>query len=78
MKVEHLDYIEKTVKEKLKNFYLNSDYKEQLAYIFEQMKNYDFSQFNPGVDVAIDKERGIVYINVYPKSNNEFISEKYT
>lgn len=44
MNMEHLDYIEKTVKEKLKNFYLNSDYKEQLAYIFEQMKNYDFSQ----------------------------------
>lgn len=78
MNMEHLDYIEKTVKEKLKSFYFNSDYKEQLAYIFEQMKNYDFSQFNPGVDVASDNEKGMIYINVYPKSNNEFISEKYT
>ena len=65
MKVEHLDYIEKTVKEKLKNFYLNSDYEEQLAYIFEQMKNYDFSQFNPDIDVTNDKENGIIYINLW-------------
>ena len=70
MNMEHLDYIEKTVKEKLKNFYFNSDYKEQLAYIFEQMKNYDFSQFYPGVDVASDNEKGMVYINVYPKTND--------
>ena len=76
--MEHLDYIEKTVKEKLKNFYFNSDYKEHLAYIFEQMKKYDFSQFIPDVDVVSDKEKGMIYINVYPKSNNEFISEKYT
>ena len=54
----------------IKNFYLNSDYKEQLAYIFEQMKNYDFSQFNPGVDVVGDKEKGMIYINVYPKTND--------
>lgn len=65
MKVEHLDYIEKTVKEKLKNFYLNSDYEEQLAYIFKQMKNYDFSQFNPDIDVTDDKENGIIYINLW-------------
>lgn len=70
MNMEHLDYIEKTVKEKLKNFYFNSDYKEQLAYIFEQMKNYDFSQFYSGVDVASDNEKGMVYINVYPKTND--------
>ena len=70
MNMEHLDYIEKVVKEKLKKFYLNSDYKEHLAYIFEQMKNYDFSQFNPGVDVACDKEKGMVYISVYPKTND--------
>ena len=70
MNMEHLDYIEKTVKEKLKNFYFNSDYKEHLAYIFEQMKNYDFSQFNPGVDVASDNEKGMVYINVYTKTND--------
>ena len=75
--MEHLDYIEKTVKEKLKNFYFNSDYKEQLAYIFEQMKEYDFSQFNPGVDVASDNEKGMVYINVYVKTNNNFVGEKY-
>ena len=77
MNAEHLDYIEKTVKEKLKNFYFNSDYKEQLAYIFEQMKNCDFSQFNPGVDVVSDNEKGIVYINVYPKTNIKFVGEKY-
>lgn len=68
--MEHLDYIEKTVKEKLKNFYLNSDYKEQLAYIFEQLKGYDFSQNIPNIDVTSDKEKGIVYINVYPKTND--------
>lgn len=71
MSVEHLDYIEKTIEEKLKNFYFNSDYKEQLAYIFEQMKNYDFSQLIPAVDVTGDKEKGMVYINVYPKTNHK-------
>ena len=63
--MEHLDYIEKTVKEKLKNFYFNSDYKEHLTYIFEQMKNYDFSQNIPNIDVAGDKENGIIYINLW-------------
>ena len=65
MNMEHLDYIEKTVKEKLKKYYLNSDYKEHLAYIFEQMKKYDFSQFIPGVDVASDNEKGMIYINLW-------------
>ena len=65
MNMEHPDYIEKTIEEKLKNFYLNSDYKEQLVYIFEQMKNYDFGQEIPNISVSGDKENGIIHINLW-------------
>ena len=57
--------IEETIRETLKNYYLTSDYNEQLSYIFEQLKGYDFSQNIPNIDVAGDKENGIIYINLW-------------
>ena len=60
-----LDLIRKVVEEKLKNYYLSSDYKEQLTYLFDQLKDCDFSQEMPLIDVTGDKEKGIVYINLY-------------
>ena len=56
--------IRKEVEEKLKN-YLVSDYKEQLNYLFEQSKDYDFCQGMPFIDVTGDKEKGIIHINLY-------------
>lgn len=62
---QQLDLIRKVVEEKLKNYYLSSDYKEQLTYLFDQLKDCDFSQEMPLIDVTGDKEKGIVYINLY-------------
>lgn len=62
---QQLDLIRKVVEEKLKNYYLTSDYKEQLTYLFDQLKDCDFSQEMPLIDVTGDKEKGIVYINLY-------------
>lgn len=60
-----LSLIRKVVEEKLKNYYLSADYKEQLTYLFDQLKDCDFSQEMPLIDVTGDKEKGIVYINLY-------------
>ena len=60
-----IELIRKEVEEKLKNYYLVSDYKEQLDCVFEQLKDYDFCQEIPLIDVTGDKEKGIVYINLY-------------
>ena len=62
---QQLDLIRKVVEEKLKNYYLSSDYKEQLTYLFDQLKDCDFSQEMPLIDVTGDKEKGILYINLY-------------
>lgn len=62
---QQLDLIRKVVEEKLKNYHLTSDYKEQLTYLFDQLKDCDFSQEMPLIDVTGDKEKGIVYINLY-------------
>lgn len=56
--------IRKEVEEKLKNYYLVSDYKEQLNYLFEQLKDYDFCQEMLLIDVTEDKEKGIIYIKL--------------
>jgi transcriptional regulator NrdR family protein len=37
-----IEIITKDVEEKLKDYHLASDYKEQLTYLFEQLKDYDF------------------------------------
>ena len=60
--------IEETIRETLKNYYLTSDYHEQFSYIFEQLKAYDFSQNIPNIDVTGDKEKGILYINLWYKN----------
>ena len=62
---QQLDIIRKVVEEKLKNYHLASDYKEQLAYLFDQLRDYDFCQEIPLIDVTGDKEKGILYINLY-------------
>ena len=62
---QRIELIRKEVEEKLKNYHLSSDYKEQLTYLFDQLKDHDFSQEIPLVDVTGDKEKGIVYINLY-------------
>lgn len=65
LKRQQIELIRKEVEEKLKNYYLVADYKEQLDYLFEQLKNYDFCQEMPLIDVTGDKEKGIIYINLY-------------
>jgi hypothetical protein len=60
-----IELIRKEVEEKLKNYYLVSDYKEQLDYLFEELKDYDFCQEIPLIDVTGDKEKGIIHINLY-------------
>ena len=60
--------IEEAIRETLKNYYLTSDHHEQLSYIFEQLKAYDFSQNIPNIDVTVDKEKGILYINSWYKN----------
>ena len=62
---QQIDLIRKVVEEKLKNYHLTADYKEQLTYLFDQLKDCDFSQEMPLIDVIGDKEKGIVYINLY-------------
>ena len=65
LKKQRIELIRKEVEEKLKNYYLVSNYKEQLDYLFEQLKDYDFCQEMPLIDVTGDKEKGIIYINLY-------------
>ena len=62
---QRIELIRKEVEEKLKNYYLVSDYKEQLTYLFDQLKDYDFCQEIPLIDVTGDKEKGMLYINLY-------------
>lgn len=62
---QQIDLIRKIVEEKLKNYYLVSDYKEQLTYLFDQLKDYDLCQEIPLIDVTVDNEKGILYINLY-------------
>lgn len=64
-------YIEDAIREKLKNYYLASDYHEQLSFIFEQLKDYDFSQNIPNIDVRGDKEKGILFINLWYRDYSE-------
>ena len=63
-----IELIRKEVEEKLKNYHLVSNYKEQLTYLFEQIKDYDLCQEIPLIDVTRDKEKGILYINIYAKT----------
>lgn len=62
---QRIELIRKEVEEKLKKYYLVSNYKEQLTYLFDQLKDYDFCQEMPLIDVTGDKAKGIVYINLY-------------
>ena len=62
---QQLFLLSQVVEEKLKNYHLTFDYKEQLTYLFDQLKDCDFSQEMPLIDVTGDKEKGIVYINLY-------------
>lgn len=62
---QQIELIRKVVEEKLKNYHLVSDYKEQLTYLFELLKDYDLCQEIPFIDVTRDKEKGIIYINLY-------------
>ena len=66
---ENIQLITKVIEEKLKNYHLDSNYKEQLTYIFGQLKDYDFSQELPFIDITGNKEKGIIYINSYPRTN---------
>ena len=68
LKKQRIELIRKEVEEKLKNYHLVSDYKEQLTYLFEQLKDYDFCQENPPIDITGDKEKGMLYINIYAKT----------
>ena len=62
---QRIDLIGKEIEENLKNYHLVSDYKEQFTYLFEQLKDYDFCQEIPLIDVTGDKEKGMLYINLY-------------
>lgn len=62
---QQIDSIIKVIEEKLKNYHLSSNYKEQLTHLLEQMKDYDFCQEIPLIDVTGDKEKGMLYINLY-------------
>lgn len=62
---QQIKLIRKVVEEKLKDYHLLSNHKEQLTYLFEQMKNYDFCQEIPLIDITGDKEKGMLYINLY-------------
>lgn len=62
---QRIELIGKVVEEKLKNYHLVSDYKEQLTYLFELLKDYNFCQEIPLIDVTGDKEKGMLYINLY-------------
>lgn len=62
---QQIELIGKVLKEKLKDYHLGSDYKEQLTYLFEQLKDYDFCREIPLIDVTGDKEKGMLYINLY-------------
>ncbi len=66
---ENIQLITKVIEEKLKNYHLPSGYEEQLTYIFGQLKDYDFSQEIPLVDVTGDKEKGMIYINSHPRTD---------
>lgn len=66
---ENIQLITKVIEEKLKNYHLPSGYKEQLTYLFNQLKDYDFSQELPLIDITGDKEKGMIYINSYPRTN---------
>ena len=66
---QRIELITEVIEEKLKNYRLDSNYKEQLTYIFDQLKDYDFSQELPLIDVTGDKEKGIIYINSYPRTD---------
>lgn len=66
---ENIQLITKVIEEKLKNYHLHSGYKEQLTYLFNQLKDYDFSQELPLIDITGDKEKGIIYINSYPRTD---------
>lgn len=73
LKRQQIELIRKVVEEKLKNYYFVSDYKEQFTYLFDQLKDYDFCQEMPLIDVTADKEKGIIYVNLYRTdfSNND-------
>lgn len=62
---QQIESIIKVVEEKLKNYHLLSNHKKQLDYLFELLKDYDFCQEIPLIDVTGDKEKGILYINLY-------------
>ena len=66
---QRIELIIEVIEEKLKNYHLDSNYKEQLTYIFDQLKDYDFSQELPLIGITGDKEKGIIYINSYPRTN---------
>lgn len=60
---QQIELLIKVVKEKLKDYNLLSIHKEQLTYLFEQIKDYDFCHEIPLIDVTGDKEKGMLYIN---------------
>ena len=62
---QRIELIRKVVEEKLKNYHLVSNYKEQITYLFEQIKDYDLCKEIPLIDVTRDKEKGTIYINLY-------------
>ena len=62
---QRIELIRKVVEEKLKNYHLVSNYKEQITYLFEQIKDYNLCQEIPLIDVTRDKEKGTIYINLY-------------
>ena len=66
---ENIQLITKVIEEKLKNYHLPSDYEEQLTYIFDQLKDYNFSQEIPLIDITGNKEKGMIYINSYPRTD---------
>ena len=55
---ENIQLITKVIEEKLKNYHLPSGYEEQLTYIFDQLKDYNFSQEIPLIDITGNKEKG--------------------
>lgn len=64
---QQIELIIKVVEEKLKDYHLLSIHNEQLTYLFEQVKDYDFCQEIPLIDVTGDKEKGMLYINFVQK-----------
>ena len=55
---------------------IRKEVEEKLDYLFEQLKDYDFCQEMPLIDVTGDKEKGIIYINLYRNDYSKIVNKE--